>query len=1024
MRTQRVMFFVAACFLLLLPAAASAQSSITGTVRDTSGGVLPGVTVEANSPALIGGARVAVTDNQGLYQIVELRPGTYTVTFTLPSFKTVKREGIDLPAAFAATVNAELAVGALEETVTVSGEAPLVDIRSSRAQAQYTGQTLQALPGNGRLSTLSAILPGAVLTQETDRVASGLSDRAQTRFAVHGAPEAVPVVDGMNTMLASSNTGVFVFNQINFQEVVAELSGVGADRDTGGAQLNMIAKDGGNTFSGTLTGVYAGPSLQSNNINDALIARGLNAAVTGLASIKKFEDFAGGLGGPLMRNKLWFFGAARKGVTQQYAAGIYSNLQHQPASLLYQPDLSRPAFSNDFYRDYSLRLTWQAAEKHKFVVASSFQNNCNCVYALFRPQGGSLVTPEAATQHHYEPDYNSIATWTYPATNRMLITFAGGMNHTTQHDDRGLDVTNTSIQITEQSLDLKYGAAYGPTAGGSSYSTLPRRQYHQQFSVSYVTGSHNFKTGLNAREFRTGDSAKYGHDLYMANTAILYTFNNQKPVSLQLLATPQHTNESGNDIALYAQDQWTLRKLTLNLGIRYNNIDTSAPAQILPAGFFVPERILPAASEIPHWQNLHPRLGASYDLFGDGKTAVKVSLGHYADIVRATTANPSNLITLTTNRSWNDSLLGVGDPRTGNYLPDCDLLNPVANGECGAFSDRNFGKPIQSTHNAADAQTGFNKQYNNWQGSVSVQHELRSGIGLNVGYFRTWYGGFLATDIQAVTAANYDSYCLTAPVDSRLPGGGGNQICGLYDITPTLLSIVNTNNVVTQASNFGKQTQVYNGVDVTLNARFGQGGQFSGGLSTSRTVTDNCYQNSDPSVVAQLAPGASATVTSPRTQTFCHVSPPLSAGTQVKFLAIYPLPWGIQTSGIFQNGPGIPITASYTATNAEIKTSLGRNLAACPSQTAATCNSTVKVDLIPANSMFEPRLTQVDLRLSRDFRLGGIKRLRGNLDIFNVFNASNVLSQIGSYTPPGGTWQNAAQILGGRLLRVGFQFDF
>src|SRR6266850_2111278 len=179
MRTQRIAFLVAAALVLLLPAAAKAQSSITGTVRDTSGGVLPGVTVEATSPALIEGAKVAVTDAQGLYQIPELRPGTYTVTFTLPSFKTTKREGFELPAQFTATVNVELAVGTLEETVTVSGEAPLVDTRNTRAQTQFTGQTLQALPGNGRLSTLSTILPGASLTAESDRASGSLSDRAQ-----------------------------------------------------------------------------------------------------------------------------------------------------------------------------------------------------------------------------------------------------------------------------------------------------------------------------------------------------------------------------------------------------------------------------------------------------------------------------------------------------------------------------------------------------------------------------------------------------------------------------------------------------------------------------------------------------------------------------------------------------------------------------------------------------------------------------------------------------------------------------
>ena len=521
MRPVRTASLVVVWGLVFLPAAAWAQSGISGVVRDSSGGVLPGVTVEAASPALIEKVRSVVTDDRGLYRIVDLRPGPYTVTFTLPGFTTFRRTGIDLRAEFTATVDAELAVGALEETITVSGEAPLVDTRSSRAQTQYDAETLQALPGTGRLSTLISILPGAVLNNEGDRASGVLSDRSQTRFAIHGAPNAQPVVDGMNTEMAASNTGVFVWNSVNFQEVVAETTGIGADRDTGGVQLNMIPKDGGNVFSGMANIAYTGPDLQSNNINDELIARGLDSSTRGLASIKKFVEASGGLGGPLRENKLWFFGAARKSVTQQYAAGIYWNAHEQPESMLYVPDLSRPAHSNDFYRDYSLRLTAQAAEKHKVVVFGSLQHNCNCVYALFRPQGGPLVTPEAATEHEYEPAFNLTATWTYPATNRLLIMFAGGANHITQTNYRGKGVDENSIQITEQSLDLKYGAAYGATAGGSSYSSLPRRQYHQQFSVTYVTGSHSMKAGMNIREVRTGNNDKYGGDLFMANRAIL-----------------------------------------------------------------------------------------------------------------------------------------------------------------------------------------------------------------------------------------------------------------------------------------------------------------------------------------------------------------------------------------------------------------------------------------------------------------------------------------------------------------------
>ena len=237
---MRVALLIGVVFVLtFLPRDVGAQSVIAGLVTDTSGAVLPGVSVEAASPALIEKVRTAVTNADGRYSIVDIRPGTYAVTFTLPGFTTVRRTGIELRAEFTATVDIELQVGTVAETITVSGEAPLVDTRSARAQTQYAAETLQSLPGNGRLATLISVLPGAVLNNEGDRASGALSDRSQTRFAIHGAPNAQPVIDGMNTEMAAANTGVFVFNGVTFQEVVAETSGIGADRDTGPNRPNL-----------------------------------------------------------------------------------------------------------------------------------------------------------------------------------------------------------------------------------------------------------------------------------------------------------------------------------------------------------------------------------------------------------------------------------------------------------------------------------------------------------------------------------------------------------------------------------------------------------------------------------------------------------------------------------------------------------------------------------------------------------------------------------------------------------------
>ena len=991
MRFQRIARFVVVS-LFLLPAAASAQSSITGVVKDTSGAVLPGVTVEASSPALIAGSSTAVTDSQGLYRIVDLRPGPYTVTFTLPGFTTVRREGIELRGEFVATVNADLAVGAIEETLTVTGQAPLVDIRSSRDQTQFEGETLDALPGTGRLSMLSALIPGANLTVQAQRAGD---DRSQTRFSVHGAPEAQPIVDGVNQQIVGCTIGCFVFSQLNIQEVVVESAGGGADRDFGGLQLTMVPRDGGNTFSGQAMISYTAPSFVSSNISEELLARNLNP--DRLGSLKKYRESGAGVGGPIKRDKLWFFAAAREGVTQSYADGVYWNKLTQPQSLLYEPDVARGEVNDDsFTKDYTARFTWQAALQHKFVFALSSQPNCNCRFNLI---GAAPRTPEAAGPHQYDPNYGVNITWTHPVTNQILLEAGGAAQIQNQNDIREPGWDASSYRITDQGLNMIYGNV--------ATRTLPRRQYHQRASMSYLTGAHQFKTGFSVRQIKQGDIERLGHDGDMHGTAVDYRFNFGVPNQLTLLDAPWNYEELAKDVALYAQDQWTMGKLTLNLGVRYNDTNAATPEQVLPAGKFVPERRFDAVQNVPHYRNLSPRVGFAYDLFGTGRTAVKGSLGHYPDIIRGATANPVRNLVRTTNRTWNDA--------NRNYVPDCDLRNPVANGECGAWSNLAFGRVGGVTRYTDEAISGFNTQYHNWQGSLTMQQELGPRLGLNVGYFRTWYGGtcggngipggescLLVTDNQRVTPAGYDPFCVTAPSDPRLPGGGGNQLCGLYDVRPALFG--QTDNLARSSKDFGhERTRVYNGVDATVNLRFAQGGQLQGGLAVGRFATDDCVVVDSPQDAREG---------------YCNTTPPWSAGTQLKVLAVYPLPFDVQTSLIYQNSPGIPVTAQLVVPNAAI-VGLGRNLAACGA--AATCNANVTVDIIEPQTMFEPRQQQLDLRLSRLFRLGAARRLRANLDIYNLFNASDVLAQSNAYGP---TWRNVTAILTGRMLRIGAQYDF
>jgi hypothetical protein len=392
--------------------------------------------------------------------------------------------------------------------------------------------------------------------------------------------------------------------------------------------------------------------------------------------------------------------------------------------------------------------------------------------------------------------------------------------------------------------------------------------------------------------------------------------------------------------------------------------------------------------DVPNWRDISPRLGVSYDLFGNGKTAIKATASRYLEtqlLEFATSNNPLNTSVNSTTRSWTDL--------NGNFYPDCDFLVQSTNQECGASPNSNFGKAIVNTRYDDAVREGFGVRGYNWETSAGIQQELISQVALNVTYFRRWYGNFTLTDNLAVAPADFDPFCITAPANVQLPGGGGNQICGLFDIKPVKFGQVD--NIVTFASNYGKQWEHFNGADATINARLPHGAFVQGGVSVGRSETNNCFA-----------------VDSPQQLRFCDVKPPFQA--QVKLLGSYPLPiWGLQVSATFQSLPGPQILATYTATAAEIAPSLGRNL-------ASGANGTATIELIEPGTRFGQRLYQLDARLSKIFKVGRV-RLQGNLDLYNALNADTIIVQNNTYGP---AWQRPQFVLPGRLVKFSGQLNF
>ena len=484
--------------LLLFPAAALAQTgAVAGSVVDETGGVLPGVTVEATSPALIEGVRSTVTDGAGLYTIEALRPGTYSVTFTLPGFSTFVREGIELTSDFTANVDAQMTVGSIEETITVSGASPVIDVQNVVSQETLSRERIDTLPTSKTYFGLAALTPGMSAS-----IAGGGHDVGGSTgdiwgyVTIHGSSDQDGQVlwDGMsinnNITAGGGSSKEFFLNQAAIQEMVISTSDMNAEAAFGGVLTNAIPKEGGNSFSYYVNVSGTNGNLQSANVDEALEARGASP----LANNKKIWDYGVGIGGPLVRDRIWFYTAHRWWGAQNFQPK--GNFNMTPHSPVYTADPDRPAWTDFYNRDNSIRFTIQASERHKVTLSQAFQNNCACHYWT---QWG-YVDMDAAVDYTYHPINLTQASWTFPASNRLLFEAGVSFLRNDSAPERQEQVLPGDIAHVNWSQLFNWQAFGFCTSPPCLYGTghnFPTKVYRA--SMSYVSGSHNFKAGIDGR---------------------------------------------------------------------------------------------------------------------------------------------------------------------------------------------------------------------------------------------------------------------------------------------------------------------------------------------------------------------------------------------------------------------------------------------------------------------------------------------------------------------------------------------
>jgi Carboxypeptidase regulatory-like domain len=1149
----RVLLALAAA-LVLLPALAYAQEGqIAGTARDATGAVIPGVTVEATSPALIERVRSATTDPSGQYRITNLPVGVYKVTFSLQGFTKQEFDNIELTSGFTAAVNATMSVGQLSETLVVSAETPVVDIQSAREVVTLQGDEIRELPTSRNVNSLLQLTPG-IQSQYRPTSTFGAPGVCVGGIGVFCNPgvagfnvgdpgdatnmnQGRVMVDGQvvnqgGSLPLGGVTGGYTADIANSQEVNVQVSGALGESETGGSQINIIPRTGGNRFAGNFNTTYTDKNLFSAN-------NGAYPNITSvLQSVIGDHDVAIGVGGPIKRDTLWFYSVARDQGIHKLPVGIdfWPNKWEGKYGYNYQPDRSKPRVEyKNMWRSVNARITWQASTKNKFNFYWDEQDFCQdpCLGVV-----SVYTSPESWWSVGIRPDRLQQVSWTNPISNKILL--EGGLNFSQQtyRTDHHREYTNpidiprvvesgltaggdevasrvnqfaggTLFMLTSGSLNSAIAAALGSEVRDTD-------NYRTRGALSYVSGQHHAKIGY--------DGAIYVQALTNVVNHPQMQFNYSTPadtcvpgvscgnVSLQFPNDPNNTarhpipvsvqfNTGSGTIhdrvwytAFYAQDQWTVNRFTVSGAVRFDNarsgygVTCIGPNDLVPIQADGTRKYCTKETDGVSYKDVTPRYGLTWDVFGTGKTAVKVNGGKFlnASGISGTysATNPARRTVNTLTRNWTDS---NNDRHVG-----CNLLDPNDTRDgCGTFAfgsntaqyGRNpedldaAGIPVGltttqcgRTESAIPAAIkdycakygesivdGWNRRRNEWQFGVGIQQEILPRLSgsftwnnrryynltisdtLNTGCDR--FGG--ATDVstcqQALlhySAPGYDFYTVQAPSDPRLPSGGAYRVLGLNDVSPTAPASQPIAQTYFNALNY-----TWNGLDTQFNWRAPKGIRVQGGTSTYQTKRDRCGAVLDFAMNA-FGFGDTPSIRGREGAELGACNPLSPWQTTLRANASYTVPWAdVLVSAVFQSFPGTDISANLTYNKDQISwnaASASRATRTCanPAQgvgcfTSVISPTTVVVNLLNQNELFGERVTYWDMKFAKNIRFAG-KRAQVGVDLYNIFNSDAITSYNSTYvvdnpaTPAveANTWLQPLALISPRYVRFQVQFDF
>jgi hypothetical protein len=958
----------AAALLAAAPASAFAQGggasstgSISGRVADEVGGTLPGVIVTATSPAQIG-ALTATSNEEGIYRFPSVAPGEYKLEFTLTGFKTLVRDGIRVTLGFNSAVSVSLGVATIQETVTVSGESPVVDTSQSRLQTNYSRETLATLPNARDMWSLLGATPSISLARVD---VGGSTMGTQTNYFAYGYfGQNRPLIEGINTTEGTSAAG-FYLDYGSFEEVFIGAAGNSAEMPNPGVLTQFVGRSGSSRLSTNLYFDYENEDIQSRNLSPDQTIPSPGASIRADGNrLSSYKNLNASVGGPLVKERVWGYFA-------------YLNQQNSVAAPPSGSILDGTPFDTKLV-NYTGKATYQVNQNNKFVGylqhGTKQQPNrtdvSNRLGAPIHINGNSTVLQDS-------PSWVYKAEWNGTITQNLFAEFRAGQFGY----NFGLD-SNTN--------DLRYESlSTNEILGGGRQWELRRRRNQYTGAVSYfkdnfIGGSHTFKFG---GEYLDEKGETIWNQYYRDNVTHF--------VNGSLLNGPASTTAAavrlGNNVdswsalattSFFVTDTWRVDRLTLNLGARFDRYRVWLPAQALPAGRFVPVALtFDEISDVVVFNHIVPRLGASYDLLGDGKTVIKGNWGRFyfnpgvnlADSVNPNTANQY------ADYAWSD--------------PNGDRL--FQEGEQGVLQTR-FG----GVANAAidpNLKNSFTDE-----ASVFIERAVMTDLGVRVGF--VWKkdndGWQQVNTLRPASAFN-------VPVTVTDPGPDGSVTTPADNGTFAFLNLDDTTRGSSQlTTNIDDYEGTYKTIELSANKRYSRRWSMNASLSYTWTheFGNNYANNRFGTAISNFSFFGSypSTPNEHTENTFTNYG--------VKFSGTIDAGWRVFATPVLRLQGGAPYGRYFS-------------VAACSATVTTNCSNygTQLVLAEPIGTRRQDAVAVFDIRVEKQLQFAQRGKVGLFVDMFNLFNSGTAVN---INWRSGASFERATTVLGPRIIKFGVKLDW